>query len=55
MPLEEAVLDYSPIGAHETHDGAVRERLLVVAARASMITALVARSRPPASSPTAST
>ena len=41
MPLDEAVLDFVTIGAHETTDGAVRERVLVVAARLSMITALV--------------
>jgi len=41
MPLEEAVLDYVTIGAHETADGAVRERLLVVAARTSMLSSLV--------------
>jgi type IV pilus assembly protein PilM len=41
MPLEEAVLDFVTIGAFETPDGAVRERVLVVAARLSMITALV--------------
>jgi type IV pilus assembly protein PilM len=41
MPLDEAVLDFATIGAHETAEGAVRERVLVVAARLSMITALV--------------
>lgn len=41
MPLEEAVLDFATVGAFETADGGVRERVLVVAARLSMITALV--------------
>jgi type IV pilus assembly protein PilM len=41
MPLDEVVLDYVTVGAHETHDGAVRERLLVVAARTSMVDSLV--------------
>ena len=41
MPLEDAVLDYVTVGAHETSEGAVRERLLVVAARTSMLSSLV--------------
>ena len=41
MPLEEAVLNYQPIGAIEGQDGHVRQRLLVVAARESMIRRLV--------------
>lgn len=41
MPLEEAVLDYQQIGAFEGPDGGVRERILVVAARASMINKLL--------------
>ena len=41
MPLEEAVLDFQPIGASQGEDGVTRERLLVVAARESMITQLV--------------
>jgi len=41
MPLDEVILDYVTVGAHETSDGAVRERLLVVAARTSMVSALV--------------
>jgi len=41
MPLEDAILDYQPIGATEGPDGTVRQRLLVVAARASMISRLV--------------
>lgn len=41
MPLDEAVLDYQPVGAAEGADGVVRERLLVVAARESMIAQLV--------------
>ena len=41
MPLDEAVLDFVTVGAFETPEGAVRERVLVVAARLSMITALV--------------
>lgn len=41
MPLEEAVLDFATVGAVETPDGAVHERVLVVAARLSMVTALV--------------
>ena len=41
MPLEDVVLDYVTIGAHETPEGAVRERLLVVAARTSMLSNLV--------------
>ncbi len=42
MPLEEAVLDFQPVGAGQGPDGMARERLLVVAARASMISRLVA-------------
>ena len=41
MPLDEAVLDYQPVGASEGADGVVRERLLVVAARESMISQLI--------------
>jgi type IV pilus assembly protein PilM len=41
MPLEDAVLDYQVIGAHETQDGSVRQRIMVVAARTSMISKLV--------------
>jgi type IV pilus assembly protein PilM len=41
MPLEEAVLDYQPVGAGEAPDGTVRQRILVVAARKSMIERLV--------------
>jgi type IV pilus assembly protein PilM len=41
MPLDDVVLDYVTIGAHETPDGAIRERLLVVAARTSMLSSLV--------------
>lgn len=41
MPLEDVVLDYVTVGAHETPDGAVRERLLVVAARTTMLASLV--------------
>lgn len=41
MPLDEAVLDFQTIGASEGSDGVTRERLLVVAARESMITQLV--------------
>ena len=37
MPLEEAVLDFQPVGASQGPDGVTRERLLVVAARESMI------------------
>jgi type IV pilus assembly protein PilM len=40
MPLEEAVLDFQPVGAMEG-PGGPRERLLVVAARESMISRLV--------------
>jgi len=42
MPLEEAVLDFQRVGASQGPDGVTRERLLVVAARESMIAALVA-------------
>jgi type IV pilus assembly protein PilM len=41
MPLEDAVLDFQVIGAHETQDGSVRQRIMVVAARTSMISKLV--------------
>lgn len=41
MPLEDAVLDYQPVGAHETAEGAIRQRILVVAARKMMIERLV--------------
>lgn len=41
MPLEEAVLDFQTIGATQGADGVTRERLLVVAARESMIAQLV--------------
>ncbi len=36
MPLEDAVLDYQPVGAHDS-GGSVRQRIMVVAARRSMI------------------
>ncbi len=42
MPLEEAVLDFQTVGASEGPDGVTRERLLVVAARESMISEFVA-------------
>jgi len=42
MPLDEAVLDFQAIGASQGPDGVARERLLVVAARESMIAQLVA-------------
>jgi len=42
MPLEEAVLDFQTVGASEGPDGVTRERLLVVAARESMISQLIA-------------
>ena len=41
MPLEEAILDYQPIGAFEGPDGVVHERVLVVAARQSMVSRLL--------------
>lgn len=41
MPLDEAVLDYEPIGETVTHDGAKRIRYVVVAARQAMIARLV--------------
>lgn len=41
MPLDEAILDYQPIGVSEGADGVVRQRLMVVAARASMIDRLM--------------
>ena len=41
MPLEDAVLDFQPIGVSETPEG-TRQRLLVVAARESMISRLLA-------------
>ena len=37
MPLDEAVLDFQPVGETVTPDGAVRRRYVVVAARAAMI------------------
>jgi type IV pilus assembly protein PilM len=37
MPLEEAVLDYQVVGSVEGHDGARRLRVVLVAARRSMI------------------
>ena len=42
MPLDEAVLDYQPIGATEAADGTVRQRIMVVAARESMVARIVA-------------
>ena len=42
MPLDEAVLDYQPIGATQGTDGAVRQRILLVAARESMVSRIVA-------------
>ena len=39
MPLDEAVLDYQPIGATQGSDGTVRLRILLVAARESMVSA----------------
>ncbi len=42
MPLDEAVLDYQPIGATQTTDGSVRQRIMVVAARESMVSRIVA-------------
>lgn len=41
MPLEDAVLDFQVIGAHESSDGRVRQDVMVVAARTSMISKLV--------------
>ncbi len=41
MPLEEAVLDYQPVGASQGADGSVRQRVLVVAARLSMVSRIV--------------
>lgn len=41
MPLEDVILDYQVIGASESPDGGPRERLLVVAARGTMIGQLV--------------
>lgn len=41
MPLEEAVLDYQPVAAVQRSDGSVRQRVLVVAARESMVSRLV--------------
>jgi type IV pilus assembly protein PilM len=37
MPLDEAVLDFQPVGETVTPEGAVRTRFVVVAARAAMI------------------
>jgi type IV pilus assembly protein PilM len=37
MPLDEAVLDFQPVGETVAPDGAVRTRFVVVAARAAMI------------------
>ena len=42
MPLDEAVLDYQPIGASQGTDGTVRQRIMVVAARESMVSRIVA-------------
>ena len=42
MPLDEAVVDYQAIGVSQGTDGVARERLLVVAARESMVSQLVA-------------
>jgi len=42
MPLDEAVLDYQPVGATQGTDGSVRQRILVVAARESMVSRIVA-------------
>ena len=42
MPLDEAVLDFQPVGVTQGPDGVTRERLLVVAAREAMISQLVA-------------
>lgn len=42
MPLDEAVLDYQPIGATQGSDGTVRQRILLVAARESMVSRIVA-------------
>ena len=41
MPLDDAVVDYSVVGEHTTEEGAPRERVVVVAARRSMITSYV--------------
>lgn len=41
MPLDEAILDYQPIGTSEGADGVLRQRMLVVAARESMIERLL--------------
>ena len=41
MPLEEAVLDFQPIGESVSAEGAVRTRFIVVAARAAMVDRLV--------------
>jgi type IV pilus assembly protein PilM len=42
MPLDEAIVDYQTIGVSQGTDGVARERLLVVAARESMVSQLVA-------------
>jgi type IV pilus assembly protein PilM len=42
MPLDQAVLDYQPIGASQATDGTVRQRVMVVAARESMVSRIVA-------------
>jgi type IV pilus assembly protein PilM len=41
MPMGDAVIDYQVVGESQTDDGAARSRVLVVAARTSMITRLV--------------
>ena len=41
MPLGDAVIDYQIVGETQNEDGAPRSRVLVVAARMSMITRLV--------------
>jgi type IV pilus assembly protein PilM len=45
MPLEEAVLDFQPVGETVTPEGAVRTRFVVVAARAAMIDSWVEAGR----------
>jgi type IV pilus assembly protein PilM len=41
MPLEEAVVDYHVVGERGTAEGTVRDRVVVVAARRSMISSLL--------------
>jgi len=45
MPIDDTVLDYSPLGAGETPEGAPTERFMLVAARRSMVAAFADAAR----------